>query len=103
MKRGRPGRPPGRRRRWPALYPCPREGRSPIEAKRKRAYQATAQRRPFASPETGLIRQPQERQHSAANGGTRNRLPPARGAASCMRSVIGAHGPYDPYASDIDL
>jgi hypothetical protein len=33
-------------------------------------------------------RQPQERQHSAAEGGTRDRLPPARGALSLARGIV---------------
>ena len=45
--------------------------------------------RPFASPETGSTGQPQERQHSAAEGGTRDRLPPARGAISARGIVTG--------------
>jgi hypothetical protein len=36
-------------------------------------------------PRDRLKRQPQEGQHSAAVGGTRDRLPPARGAASPVR------------------
>jgi len=39
-------------------------------------------------PRDRLKRQPQERQHSAANGGTRDRLPPARGAVcQCANAV----------------
>jgi hypothetical protein len=48
-----------------------------------------AQRRPSTGPETGLKRQPQERQLSAAVfGGTRDRLPPARGAVYLARGSV---------------
>jgi hypothetical protein len=38
--------------------------------------------KPIRQPRDRLKGQPQERQHSAAEGGTRDRLPPARGALS---------------------
>ena len=49
-----------------------------------------AQRRLFASPGDRLKGQPQERQHSAADfGGTRDRLPPARGAIHLLPCATG--------------
>jgi hypothetical protein len=39
---------------------------------------------PIRQPRDRLKGQPQERQHSAAAGGTRDRLPPARGSL-CAR------------------
>lgn len=77
MKRGRPGRPLGRRRLWPALYPCPREGRSPFPPITKNRRMGGSKAETIRQPRDRLNRQPQERQHSAANGGTRDRLPPA--------------------------
>jgi hypothetical protein len=38
-----------------------------LSSKQKMGVWAGAQRRPFASPETGLKRHPQERQHSACH------------------------------------
>jgi hypothetical protein len=49
---------------------------------------AGAKRRPFASPGDRLTGQPQEREHSdAAFGGTRDRLPRARGAIDLARGI----------------
>jgi hypothetical protein len=51
----------------------------------KTAYQATPIRQPRDRFKPVGLGQPQERQHSAAEGGTRDRLPPASGSIFCDR------------------
>ena len=43
---------------------------------------------PIRRPRDRLTGHPQERQHSAAERGTRERLPPARGAKSSARGIV---------------
>ena len=62
-----------------ALHP---RGRGAPSQQAEDGVRAERKRRPFASRETALRGQPQERQHSAAAGGTRDRLPSARGSNS---------------------
>ena len=63
----------------------------------KTAYQATPIRQPRDRFKPVGLGQPQERQHSAAEGGTRDRLPPASGSIFCDRD--GADGPVSVYDS----
>jgi len=57
---------------------------------------------PFASPATGLKRQPQEREHSDAEGDARDRLPPARGTKSLARGIVtGWPRPAIPLAGSL--
>jgi len=44
-------------------------------------------------PRDRLKGQPQERQHSAAKGGTRDRLPPASGTLYFARGMVTLKGP----------
>ena len=64
-----------------------------LNLKRKRAYGRRAKSRLLSAetirqPRDRLRGQPQERQHSAAAGGTRDRLPPARGAKYLARGIV---------------
>ena len=69
-------------------------GASPLLRKKWRISRSAAEA--IRQPRDRLKRQPQERQHSAAVfGGTRDRLPPARGAVSCVRDRSPS-GPKPP-------
>ena len=76
-------------------------GASPLLRKKRRISRSEA--KAIRQPRDRLKRQPQERQHSAAVfGGTRDRLPPARGAvplASWDRSPSGPKPPLGGFGS----
>jgi hypothetical protein len=60
---------------------------APGSSKRKRSVWAKRQRRLLAGRKDRLKGQPQERQHSAAEGGTRGRLPPASDSRTTSRRI----------------
>lgn len=64
------------------VLPSPARGAEPLPSNNEKLAYGREQSGGHSPDLRPGNRQPQERQHSAANGGTRDRLPPARGAAS---------------------
>src|SRR5258706_373829 len=78
-----PGDPSGHGRR----FTLAREGQRPIVLKRKKKRMGEAPAETTRGSRDRLKGQPQERQHSAAEGGTRDRLPPASDSRAASRRV----------------
>jgi len=83
--RGRSGRPPRPVPDLPGLHPCPREGGALSRSTEKTISESASGA--IRGPRDRLRGQPQERQHSAAEGGTRDRLPPASGTRGTSRLI----------------
>jgi hypothetical protein len=67
-------------------HPSAREGRSPLADQTMKGRMVGANAQTIRQPRDRNLGQPQERQHSDAAGGTRDRLPPARGALGLSNS-----------------
>ena len=88
-KRGRPGRPLRSAPAFAGASPWRARGAEPHSSsiqKKKRLGEATAKITRVSRDR--LKRQPQERQHSAAEGGTRDRLPPASNSRQLHDALV---------------